>query len=92
LPPAANQETPDETANGLAIAAAVAVLASVPTRAARSEEHHGWGDYGDHHEWHDADWWHAHSPGWMWEHHPEWAEHHPHWRHTDGDWGDHHLA
>ena len=74
----------------LAVAAAVAVLGSVPARMARAEEHHGWGDYDDHHVWHSSEWWHGHHPGWFWGHHPEWAEHHPEWRHSDGDWDDHH--
>ena len=73
-----------------AVAAAVAVLGSVPARMAQAEEHHGWGDYDDHHVWHSSEWWHGHRPGWFWGHHPEWAEHHPEWRHSDGDWDDHH--
>src|SRR5882757_1234539 len=51
----------------------------------------GWGDYDDHHEWRDADWWHDHDRGWMYRHHPEWVENHPNWRHDDGDWDDAHA-
>ena len=50
-----------------------------------------WGDYDDHHEWRDADWWHDHDRAWMYRHHPEWVENHPNWRHDDGDWDDAHA-
>jgi hypothetical protein len=50
-----------------------------------------WGDYDEHHEWRDADWWHAHDRAWMYRHHPEWVENHPDWRHDDGDWDDSHV-
>jgi hypothetical protein len=73
-----------------AIAAGVAVLGLAPMRAAHADEHHGLGAYDQHHEWRSADWWHAHAPGWTWQHHPQWAEHYPQWRRTDGDYDDHH--
>ena len=50
-----------------------------------------WGDYDEHHEWHEADWWHQHDPGWMYKHHPEWAENHPDWHgEHDGEYDEHH--
>jgi hypothetical protein len=60
-----------------------------------------WGAYGPDHQWHEADWWHDHDRGWMYENHPEWAENHPDWRgdgdfdenhdwHDRGWWNDHH--
>ena len=33
-----------------------------------------WGAYGPDHNWHEADWWHEHDPGWLYKNHPEWAE------------------
>ncbi|MGA7871983.1 MAG: hypothetical protein WCA22_13945 [Candidatus Binatus sp.] len=39
-----------------------------------------WGAYGPDHNWHEADWWHEHDPGWLYKNHPEWAENHPDWR------------
>jgi hypothetical protein len=38
-----------------------------------------WGAYDEHHDWHEADWWHEHNPGWMNKNHPEWAHEHPEW-------------
>jgi hypothetical protein len=48
-----------------------------------------WGAYGPDHDWHEADWWHQHDPGWMYSNHPEWAQNHPDWR-GDGDFDEHH--
>ena len=39
------------------------------------------GDYDKHHVWRDADWWHRYDPAWVDEHHPEWYEQHPKWKH-----------
>jgi len=59
----------------LVMAATVGVLASVPVRAAHAEEHRGWGDYDDHHAWHDRDWWVRNNHPWVQQHHPEWTRH-----------------
>lgn len=41
---------------------------------------HGfWGAYGPDKQWHEADWWHEHDPGWMYQNHPEWAKDHRDW-------------
>jgi hypothetical protein len=50
-----------------------------------------YGDWDDHHVWHDAGWWHAHHTGWVWHYHPEWVEAYPNWRAVDGDWDEHHV-
>jgi hypothetical protein len=39
-----------------------------------------WGAYGPDHNWHEADWWHEHDPGWMYSNHPEWVQDHADWR------------
>ena len=31
-----------------------------------------WGDYDEHHEWHEAKWWWANRADWVPNHHPEW--------------------
>jgi len=46
----------------LTLAAMVAALAALPARAAHADEHRGWGDYDEHHEWRGSDWWHEHHP------------------------------
>ena len=43
-----------------------------------AENHPDWkgdGDFDDHHEWHDRDWWHDHHPDWVDQHHPDWYKH-----------------
>ena len=32
-----------------------------------------WGAYGPDHQWHEADWWREHDPGWVSKNQPEWA-------------------
>jgi hypothetical protein len=48
----------------------------------RAQEHPGWGDYDEHHQWHPGNWWLENHPNWAREHHPEWAKR--------GDWDEHH--
>jgi len=33
------------------------------------------GDYDDHHQWHDRDWWVQNNHPWVQQHHPDWMEH-----------------
>ncbi len=76
----------------LALVATVAVVGAAPARVAHAQPygHQGWGAYDEHHRWHDANWWHVHRPGWVWQYHPEWVQHYPQWRLTDGDYDNHH--
>jgi len=30
------------------------------------------GDFDEHHDWHDRDWWKSHDPKWAHEHHHDW--------------------
>jgi hypothetical protein len=39
------------------------------------------GDYDEHHEWHDRDWWVQNNRPWVQQHHPTWMASHEH----DGD-------
>src|SRR5271169_5642700 len=41
--------------------------------------HGGEGDWDDHHQWHESNWWHSSDPNWVNQHHPEWAHNHPEW-------------
>ncbi|HUY27487.1 MAG TPA: hypothetical protein VMV27_08720 [Candidatus Binataceae bacterium] len=49
----------------------------------------GDGDYDEHHNWHNSQWWQQNNPGWWRQHHPEWAQNHPHW-YNDGDYDAQH--
>lgn len=63
------------------VMAAVALAFSAMPVLAHADEHHGIGDYDQHHTWHDGQWWARHHPAWVQQHHPEWGdfdEHH-HW-------------
>jgi len=31
-----------------------------------------YGDYDEHHAWHERDWWVSNRPEWVHDHHPEW--------------------
>ncbi|HUO04755.1 MAG TPA: hypothetical protein VMU16_06110 [Candidatus Binataceae bacterium] len=83
------------------------VLRTIEVKAGRPEypippsAPHGWGDYDDHHEWHDYGWWQEHHPNWARKHHPEWyankeaiEEHHHEMQqehhHDHGHDNDHH--
>ena len=54
----------------------------------------GYGDYDEHHQWRDQNWWYEHHPDWVAQHHPDgahngdWDEHH-HW-HDRHWWVEHH--
>jgi hypothetical protein len=37
-----------------------------------------YGDWDEHHAWHDRDWWMANRRPWVESHHHEWLEHHGH--------------
>jgi hypothetical protein len=73
------------------VMAAVALGFTVLPMVARAQEHHGTGDYDQHHEWHDASWWDQHDPKWVQEHHPDWGDFdtHHHW-HDRSWWVKHH--
>jgi hypothetical protein len=47
------------------------------------------GAYDNHHQWHDADWWHDNHPDWVHQNHPEWNESHPGWM-KEGSYDDEH--
>jgi hypothetical protein len=64
----------------VAMAVSVGFLSVFPR--VHADEHHGIGDYDQHHEWHDADWWRDHEPKWVQTHHPDWL--------TNGDWDKNH--
>jgi hypothetical protein len=66
-----------------------AFLQNHPNIWGKLPDHDRWGAYGPDHTWHEADWWHDHDRGWMWTHHPEWAENHADWR-DEGDFDEHH--
>jgi hypothetical protein len=38
----------------------------------------GYGDYDEHHVWHDRDWWVGHHHAWVEQHHRNWLTHHDH--------------
>jgi len=59
---------------------AVFLLGMLPP--ATADEHRGLGDYDQHHEWHDADWWREKQPDWVRKHHSDWL--------ANGDWDTHH--
>ncbi len=46
----------------------------------------GPGDYDEHHQWHDANWWQQNNPAWWRAHHPDHADHHDADHHEE----DHH--
>ena len=67
------------------IAACKALLLVLPMLAFQAcfEEHHHppyeygtYGDYDEHHDWHDRRWWIDHRRDWVEEHHHEWLEEH----------------
>jgi hypothetical protein len=64
----------------VAVAVSVVFLSVFPRVYA--DEHHGIGDYDQHHEWHAADWWRDHDPKWVQTHHPDWL--------ANGDWDKNH--
>ncbi|HTY54288.1 MAG TPA: hypothetical protein VMB26_03755 [Candidatus Binataceae bacterium] len=41
-----------------------------------------YGDYDEHHAWHDRDWWVNSRPQWVHEHHPEWIASREHPEHV----------
>jgi hypothetical protein len=63
-------------------AALTALFAAAPVVA--HADHYG--DWDEHHAWHDAPWWYHHHPDWVWYHHPEWVNAYPDWRPYYGDW------
>ena len=49
------------------------MLNALPAGAAwGAPELPNWGDYDEHHEWHDAGWWWNNRADWVRAHHPEW--------------------
>jgi hypothetical protein len=85
----------------LAGAAIVGFLATGIPSQVHADEHPRWGDYDDHHNWRNQEWWMNHHPKWVHHHHPEWVgngdwdrDHEWHdrgwWKHHDHDWAHHH--
>ncbi|HZO80720.1 MAG TPA: hypothetical protein VFB33_03420 [Candidatus Binataceae bacterium] len=69
---------------------AAAPLYSAPPVYAYQTVRPGYGDWDDHHVWHDRDWWLDNNRPWVQEHHPQWLSKHQQERHDrDGD-HDHH--
>lgn len=69
------------------IAACEALLLVLPMFAFQAcfEEHHhppdyyangSYGDYDEHHDWHDRKWWIDNRRDWVEQHHREWLEEH----------------
>jgi hypothetical protein len=80
----------------IAAAALMATLFAGPVMAQMAvppPPPHGYGDYDEHHQWHDQSWWYENHPNWVNQHHPDWdkagawdADHH-HWH--DRQWWIH---
>jgi hypothetical protein len=43
------------------------------------------GDYDEHHQWHDRDWWVQHNRPWVQQHHPGWVASQGHGHDNDHD-------
>jgi hypothetical protein len=44
-----------------------------------------YGDYDDHHAWHDRDWWIRNNHPWVEHHHPDWVASREHFHDHDHD-------
>ena len=72
--------------NGLAaISVAGAMILTVAAPAAATPWQKAWGDYDNHQQWHDANWWLQNRHDWVIEHHPEWTENYSGTRGQIGD-------
>jgi hypothetical protein len=72
--------------NGLAaIAVAGAMILTVAAPAAATPWQKAWGDYDNHQQWHDVNWWLQNRHEWVVEHHPEWTENYSGTRGQIGD-------
>lgn len=68
-----------------AIAVAGAMTLTMAGPASAKPWQRAWGDYDNHQQWHDANWWLQNRHDWVVVHHPEWTEH---YANTPGQIGD----
>jgi hypothetical protein len=74
------------TLAAIVIVAAGAMLLTTTGRVAAAEPWQtSWGDYDNHNQWHDANWWLDNQHNWVTVHHPEWTEN---YASTHGQIGD----
>jgi hypothetical protein len=69
-------------------AALTALFAATPMVA---HADHRYGDWDDHHVWHEAPWWYHNHPDWVWYHHRDWVAAYPDWRPYYGDYDEKHV-
>ena len=50
------------------------ILAMTGQAAAARPWQKAWGDYDNHNQWHDADWWLKNRHHWVTVNHPEWTD------------------
>jgi hypothetical protein len=68
-----------------AIVVAGSMILMVAPKAAAAPWQEAWGDYDNHQQWHNANWWMQNHHDWVIVHHPEWTESYARTRGQIGD-------